>query len=578
MELLSGNEAIARGAWEAGATIGVAYPGTPSTETMENFGKYEDVYAEWCTNEKVAVEVGMGASMAGRRVLSTMKHVGVNVAADPLFTAAYTGIGGGFVILAADDPGMHSSQNEQDSRYYAMAAHIPMLDPADSSEALKFTRDAYELSERFDTPVMIRSNVRVSHTRCLVEVGEKVPFEPKPYKKDASKYVMMPLYAKVRRVVLEQRVADMKAFVEECEYNKVVEGADNEIGVICAGSTYQHVIEALPEANVLKIGVSWPLPEKKIRDFAASVKDVYVIEEGSEYLSNQVKALGVTLSETVRPLKPEGELTPGLISYAFGKDIPSHIESPEDLPPRPPALCPGCPHRPVFRELHRIHAIVTGDIGCYTLGALAPLEGIDSVLDMGASVSMAHGVELALQDKAHNPVVAVIGDSTFAHSGASSLLNTVYNCGTGTVCILDNRTTAMTGRQGNPVNGVTLQGRPSRELDLPAFVRSMGVDDVRVVDPQDLEAVKRELGDATKNDHLTVIIFKSPCVLLERKQREKYWINANCRGCGICTTLGCPAISRDSESRLASIDPSLCCGCSQCSQLCPFDAIVHEGK
>ncbi len=573
MILLSGNEAIAQGAWEAGATIGVAYPGTPSTETMEQFAKKEGVYAEWCTNEKVAVEVGLGASAAGARVLSTMKHVGVNVAADPLFTAAYTGVNGGYVILAADDPGMHSSQNEQDSHYYAAAAHIPMLDPADSAEALIFTKAAFELSERFDVPFMIRSTVRLSHTKAPVECGERLAYTLKPYEKDAAKWVMMPAFAKPRRKVQLKRIESLEAWVEECDYNRVIEGA-GKIGVVCAGACYQHVAEALPEASILKLGVSWPLPKKKIVDFAQSVDELYVIEEGSEYLTNAVKACGVTVCAPANALPADGEVSPRIIREAFGFEVPAFEPVRTDVPARPPALCPGCPHRIVFKELSRLRAIVTGDIGCYTLGALAPLSAMDTCVDMGASVSMAHGMELALAGVDHKPVVAVIGDSTFGHSGLSSLVSTVYNQGTGTVCILDNRTTAMTGHQGNPFNGVTLQNRPSRELDLEAVVRALGVADVRVIDPNDLDAVRSNLKDATTNDELSVLIFRSPCILLEKVHAKPFRVDASCTGCGVCVSIGCPAISRDEDTGIAGIDPIMCVGCGQCSQYCRFDAIV----
>ena len=578
MELLSGNEAIARGAWEAGAHIGVAYPGTPSTETMEVFAQMPGVYAEWATNEKVAVEVGVGASAAGARVLVTMKHVGVNVAADPLFTAAYTGVGGGLVVLAADDPGMHSSQDEQDSRYYAMAAHIPLLEPSDSAEARAFTRDAYDLSERFDVPFFIRSTVRISHAKCPTDVGPRTDVEKKPYAKDESKWVMMPAFARPRRVNLIERDEALRAWADECPYN-VVEKRDARIGIVCAGATYQHVREALPDASVLKLGLSWPLPEKLLHEFAASVDDVYVIEEASAYLSDAVKAAGIVPSAPKRPLPRAGELTPGDIRVAFGAEVPAHIDAPEGIPGRPPALCPGCPHRPVFRELHRMRAIVTGDIGCYTLGALAPLSAMDTSLCMGASVSMSHGFELAMEGTKHRPVVAVIGDSTFAHSGLTSLISTVYNQGAGTVCILDNRTTAMTGRQGNPVNGVTLQNRPSRELDLMKLMEAIGIEDLQLVDPQDVKAVHEALVRATKAaDALSVIVFKSPCVLLERAQREKYAVKSDCRGCKMCVQIGCPSISFDLSSNVASIDPALCVGCSQCAQVCPFSVIVKESE
>ena len=574
MQLMSGNEAIARGAWEAGASVGVAYPGTPSTETLEAFARYDDVYAEWCTNEKVAVEVGVGASAAGARVLATMKHVGVNVAADPLLTAAYTGVNGGFVILAADDPGMYSSQNEQDSHFYGLAAHIPVLDPADSQEALEFTKAAYGLSERFDVPFIIRSTVRVSHTKTPVEPGEKAAYEMPEYEKDPAKWVMMPAFAKPRRKVQLARDEELRAFADSCEFNKVIERG-SAVGVVCAGAVYQHVVEALPDATVLKLGMTWPLPENTIRELAKSVENLYVIEEGSEYLTNQVRSLGVAVSDFDRELPRDGELSPGLISYAFGMDVPEHIDAPDDVPGRPPALCAGCPHRLVFKELSRIKAIVTGDIGCYTLGALPPLAAMDTCVDMGASVSMSHGFEIALAQREHRPVVAVIGDSTFAHSGLSSLITTVYNRGAGTVCILDNRTTAMTGRQGNPFNGVTLQNRPSRELDLMGILQALGIEHVSLVDPHDAKAVRQALKTATKEqaDELSVIVFKAPCVLLHRERKPYYFVNADCRACGVCTGLGCPAISKDPESGFASIDSLQCIGCGQCAQYCGFDAI-----
>lgn len=577
MRLLSGNEAIARGAWEAGATIGVAYPGTPSTETMEAFATYEGVYAEWCTNEKVAVEVGVGASAAGARVLSTMKHVGVNVAADPLLTAAYTGVNGGFVILAADDPGMYSSQNEQDSHYYALAAHIPSLDPSDSSEALQFTREAYELSELFDVPVIIRSTVRVSHTKTPVELGERVDYKIKPYEKDPSKWVMMPAFAKPRRKIQLARDGKLREWVEDCPFNRV-EAKGTAVGVICAGAVYQHVVEALPEASVLKLGVTWPLPARKIADFAASVDALYVVEEGSEYLTGQVRALGVDVADFPVTLPKDGELSPGLVKRAFGIDDPEHNEPPSDIPSRPPALCAGCPHRLVFKELSRIKAIVTGDIGCYTLGTLPPLFAMDTCIDMGASVSISHGFELALAGTEHRPVVAVIGDSTFGHSGLSSLITTVYNRGAGTVCILDNRTTAMTGRQGNPFNGVTLQNRSSRELDLVGVIKALGIENVSVVDPHDMKAVRGAIKVATKEqaDELSVIVFKAPCVLLHRQRKPYYFVNADCRACGTCATLGCPAISKDAETGIAAIDSVQCIGCGQCAQYCAFDAIEQS--
>ena len=574
MELLSGNEAIARGAWEAGASIGVAYPGTPSTETMETFAKFDNVYAEWCTNEKVAVEVGLGASAAGCRVLATMKHVGVNVASDPLFTAAYTGVGGGFVLLAADDPGMYSSQDEQDSHWYGQAAHIPVFDPADSKEALEFTRDAYEVSERFDVPVMIRSTVRISHTKCPVETGERNEVARKEFVKDPSKWVMMPAFAKPRRKMQLKRIEDLEEWVETCPYN-VVEMKGSDIGVVCAGAAYQHVVDALPNVSVFKLGVTWPLPKRRLSEFADAVEKLYVVEEGSEYLTLQVAAAGVEVCEFPNGLHRDGEISPAEIRAALGFETSSYEPVPNDVPNRPPSLCPGCPHRLVFRELARIKAIVTGDIGCYTLGTLPPLSAMHTCLDMGASISMSHGFELALAGTEHDPVVAVIGDSTFGHSGLSSLVSTVYNQGVGTVCILDNRTTAMTGRQGNPFNGETLQGRESRELDLIGLVKALGIEDVQQVDPHDMKAVRAALKHATKEnaDKLSVIVFKAPCVLLHRTRKAPFFINADCKACGICATLGCSAISKDPETGIASIDASMCIGCGQCSQYCPHSAI-----
>lgn len=575
--LLSGNEAVAAGARDAGATVGVGYPGTPSTETLESFAAYGDVYAEWCTNEKVALEVALGASCGGARSLVTMKHVGVNVAADPLFTAAYTGVGGGLVVLAADDPGMHSSQNEQDSHYYGSAAHIPVMDPADSQEAYDFTRAAYGLSEEFDVPVIVRSTVRVSHTKTPVVRAGAEKAERAPYEKHQEKWVMMPLFAKTRRLDQLDRTERLREWADACPFNRV-EMRETSVGVVCSGAVYHYVREALPEASVLKLGVTHPLPARTLADFASAVDALYVLEEASTYLADAVRSLGIDVSGTPHPLKPDGELSPEAVRAAFGIPQPAHALPPDNIPPRPPALCPGCPHRIVFKELSRLKAIVTGDIGCYTLGALPPLAAMDSCVDMGASVSMAHGIELALAGEEHRPVVGIIGDSTFGHSGLSSLISTVYNNGTGTVCILDNRTTAMTGRQGNPFNGVNLQDRPACELDLEAVVRAIGVKDVRVVDPNDLPSVRTALKEATSDtDTLSVLIFKRPCVLLVR-ERETPYLVANCTGCGVCVSLGCPAIGKEEETGLAYIDADLCIGCGQCAQYCRFDAITREGR
>ena len=583
-QLLSGNEAIAQGAWEAGVAVGVAYPGTPSTETLENFVTKPDVYAEWAPNEKVALEVGLGAAMGGVRSLVTMKHVGVNVAADPFMSAANTGVNAGLVLLAADDPSCYSSQNEQDSRYYAAFGRVPCLDPSDSQEAYEMAQAAFEVSERFDTLVMLRETMRIAHTKTLVEIaGERTVPEPRPYESHPEKYVMMPANAVRRTLTSNEREDALVAWAEETPLNRV-ELRDRKVGVICAGALYVHVREALPEASVLKLGVAWPLPPEKVRAFAQAVDQVFVVEEACTYLRTQVRALGVRLADFPgAPLPRSGEVTPAHIKVAFGLEAPAHLSPAEGLPPRPPAFCAGCPHRLVFVELRRLKAIVTGDIGCYTLGAVAPYRAVDSVIDMGASLSMAHGMELAgAAGCTGRPVVGVIGDSTFAHSGITSLLGTVYNGGTGTLCILDNRTTAMTGTQGNPVNGVTLAEQAARvnpldvpagkQLDLVALCQAIGVDEVEVVDAQDAAAIRTALKQAiSHDDKLSVIIFKAPCRLVDRTRKPMPAIR-DCRRCGRCVQIGCPALGRD-ETGHAVIDPSQCIGCGQCAQSCPFGCI-----
>ena len=579
--LLSGNEAVARGAWEAGALVGVGYPGTPSTETMEAFAKYSEVYAEWAPNEKVAMEVAAGASMGGARCLVTMKHVGVNVAADPLYSVAYTGVNGGLVILAADDPGIFSSQNEQDTRFHALGARVPLLEPSNPAEAYEFAKLAYQISEDFDIPVIVRSTVRLSHVKAIVEVGEREERELRVYEKDPSKWVMMPVFAKQRRKVGDERVRKLAEYGAASEALTRAEYRDANVGIICSGVAYEHVREACPEASTLKLGMTYPVPAEAIRDFASKVERVYVIEEASTYLSTQVAALGIALSQTPVPMPPDDEISPAIIRHAFGASYEPFESFKGSLPPRPPMLCAGCPHRLVFAELKRMGAIVTGDIGCYTLGTLAPLSAVDSCVDMGASLSMAHGMELArafgkgsegeLMGK-KRPVVGVIGDSTFAHSGITSLLGTIYNQGSGIACILDNRTTAMTGQQGNPVNGVTLQHRPSKELDLVKLCEALGAEDVQRVDAQDLAAVRAALKHANEFDGLSVIVFCSPCQLLIRQRKPAAKVSEECRACRMCVNIGCPAIGTDKEGR-AVVDATQCIGCGQCVQVCPFDCI-----
>lgn len=574
--LLSGNEAVAQGAWEAGAEVGVGYPGTPSTETMQRFSQLPDVYAEWAPNEKVALEVAAGVSFAGKRVLVTTKHVGLNVAADPLFTLSYTGVRGGLVILVADDPGMHSSQNEQDSHNYAAFARVPMLDPCDSQEAKDFATAAFELSERFDTPVLVRSTVRVSHAKSPVQTGPRtVAAQPGPYETKPAKWVMMPAMARARRKIVDERTAALTEFAATTPLNRL-EMRDSTVGVVCAGVVYEYVREALPEASTLKLGLTFPLSSKLIADFAAQVDTLHVIEEADAYLGRSIRAMGIDVAPLDLPA--DGELSPGLIRLAMGHEPPETREADEALPPRPPLMCPGCPHRPVFDAFRKMRAVVTGDIGCYTLGALRPLAAMDSCVCMGASVGMAHGAVLA-GGFGDRPIIGVIGDSTFAHSGLSGLINTVYNGGTGTIAILDNRITAMTGHQGNPVNGITLQGREGHELDLPGLCKAIGVKRVRVVDPHDLAAVSAALAEETAiTDELSVIIFQAPCALLVRDKGDPYAVDEEaCTKCGLCVKLGCPAIGRDELTRVAYIDTSICVGCGQCVQVCKYDAIVHTG-
>lgn len=588
-QLLSGNEAIAQGAWEAGVKVGVGYPGTPSTETLENLSKHNDVYCEWAPNEKVALEVAVGSAMGGARSLVTMKHVGVNVAADPLMSVCNTGVNAGLVILAADDPSMFSSQNEQDSRNYAAFARVPMLEPADSAEAHAFVQLAFQLSEDFDTPVMIRETMRIAHTKSMVEAAEsRAQRTLRDFEPDPAKYVMMPGFARARRLVVNERSKKLVAFAEQTDLN-VIEMRDSSIGVIASGAAYQHVREALPQASTFKIGLSWPLPPQKLAKFAQSVDKLFIVEEACDYFAEHIHALGIpTDAFPGQPLPEEGELSAALIARAFGLPQANAKAQALDLPPRPPSLCAGCPHRLVFATLRDMKAIVTGDIGCYTLGATPPLGAVHSTVDMGASLSMAHGMELAqVPARLKRPVVGVIGDSTFAHSGITSLLGTVYNGGVGTLCILDNRTTAMTGCQGNPCNGITLgeqvrganplDGARKNQLDIEQLCRAIGIDDVASVDAQDLSAVKAALKAATSaQDTLSVIVFHSPCRLVDRS-RDTVPTITDCKACGRCIQLGCPAIGKD-ELGHAFINPDQCVGCDQCIQSCPFNCIAKEGN
>ncbi len=572
-EFLSGNEAVARGAWEAGAVVGTGYPGTPSTQTLERFAEMEGVYAEWAPNEKVALEVAAGASLAGARALVTMKHVGVNVAADPLFTLAYTGVGGGLVLLVADDPGMHSSQNEQDTRNYGPFANIPVLEPSDSQEALDFTKIAFDLSERCDLPVIVRSTTRVAHSKGLVSAGERQARDAGAYESDPAKWLMIPAAARARRVDLDKRLEEATAWAEGWDGVRV-EMRDPSLGVVTSGISYQYVREALPEASVLKLGAVFPLPERAICEFASSVERLVVVEEADPYLERGLRAMRLKVDKSTLP--PHGELSPGKVAAAFGSSTLEGRKAAEGLPPRPPVMCPGCPHRGVFHVLRKLRAVVTGDIGCYTMGSLPPLSAMDTCVCMGAGVGMAHGMTLVGQE-GRGPVVGVIGDSTFAHSGMTALLDIAYNRGSAMTLILDNRVTAMTGHQENPCSGRTLQGRPAPELDLEALCGAMGISEVAVVDPNDLEATEVAIRAAIGTSSPSVVVAKAPCALLIKENEQPFAVDEEaCTACGVCIKLGCPAIGT-LPSGEASVDVALCAGCKLCVQVCHYDAIVLTG-
>ena len=585
-EILSGNEAIARGAYEAGCLVASAYPGTPSTEILENVATYQEVNSSWAPNEKVALEVAIGASFGGARALACMKHVGVNVAADPLFTASYTGVKGGLVLVAADDPEMHSSQDEQDSRNYARFAKVPMLEPADSQECLAFTRLAFDLSEQFDTPVMLRSCTRISHGKSVVELGERRTDLPAPkLVKDAPKLVMLPGNARVRHPLVEERSIKLSEYGDTAAVNRM-EIRSSEIGVICAGVTYQYVREALPDASLLKLGMVWPLPTNLIKEFSTKVRQLFVVEELDPFIEDQVKAMGIACQgKGITSLC--GELSPGRIRDAFAKAgiipaVAAEAAAVEPVPPRPPNMCPGCPHRGLFYELNRANAYVTGDIGCYTLGFMPPLNAMDTCVCMGASISMGSGIVRALAPEEQKRVVAVIGDSTFLHTGVNSLMEMAWNKSPATVVILDNRITAMTGRQENPASGYTLSGEQAEEVNIPGLCKALGIKHVRTVDPYDLDATRQAIREEMERPEPSVIITNRPCVLIKGAGRfEKGTIlevdQGKCTGCKACLRIGCPAIewkpNPDGNKGKAFIDPQLCTGCTVCQQLCKFNAI-----
>jgi len=582
-EILSGNEAIARGAFEAGVKVACAYPGTPSTEILENTVRYKEIDSSWATNEKVALEVGIGASFVGARSLVTMKHVGVNVAADPLFTLSYTGVNGGLVLVVADDPELHSSQDEQDSRNYAKFAKVPMLEPCDSQECLEFTKLAFELSERYDTPVMLRTTTRISHSKSVVELGERVTAVPEiKLAKNPAKFVMLPGNARGRHYVVEDRITTLSKDGCSMPINRM-ELRGTKIGVITAGISYQHVREVLPEASVLKLGMVHPLPFDLIREFASKVDKLYVVEELDPFIEEQVKAIGigVTGKEIISLC---GELTPGRVAKAFGlpQNAPSAVET---LPGRPPNMCPGCPHRGVFYSLKQLQAYVSGDIGCYTLGFMPPLSAMDTCVCMGASIGMANGAVKVLAPEERKKVVAVIGDSTFLHTGINGLMDMVYNKGAATVIILDNRITAMTGRQENPGSGHTLMNDPADAIDFPLLCKAIGVKHIRTINPLDLDECQRVISEEMERPETSVIITDKPCVLIKREGvftpgAPLAVVDESCVGCRACLKIGCPAIEwvpGSGKKGKAHIDPLLCNGCDVCSQLCKFSAI-QEAK
>jgi indolepyruvate ferredoxin oxidoreductase, alpha subunit len=570
-----GNQAFARGLYEAGCAFVSSYPGTPSTEVTEEAAKYEEIYCEWAPNEKVAMEAAFGASLAGKRSFCGMKHVGLNVAADPLFTCSYTGVNAGMVICVADDAGMHSSQNEQDSRHYAAAAKIPMLEPSDSAEACEFVKKAYGLSEEYDTPVIVKMCTRVAHSQSIVETGKREEGKQHPYEKNIAKYVMMPGNAIRRHPVVEERTRRLAEYANTCGFNRVEMG-DTKLGIITSSTSYQYVKEVFgDEACILKLGMIYPLPEQLILDFAAKVDKLAIVEELDPVIEDHCKKLGLTVTgKEALPL--EGEYSQNLVAEKLGKETPAYKSLEENLPGRPPVMCAGCPHRGLFYILSKNKCTVLGDIGCYTLGAVAPLSAMEMTLCMGASISSIHGFNKALGAESEGKTVAVIGDSTFMHSGMTGLANIAYNQSNSTVIILDNSITGMTGHQQNPTTGYNIKGDPAGKIDLESLCRAMGFERVAVIDPYNLEECDRVIKEELAADEPSVIISRRPCALL-KYVKHKPPIRAledKCAGCKSCMRLGCPAISMKNQKVV--IDNTLCVGCGVCEQLCKFDALQPE--
>ena len=576
--IMLGNEAIARGAYEAGVKVSSAYPGTPSTEISEYLVQYrDDVYEEWAPNEKVATEVAVGASLAGVRSMACMKHVGLNVAADPLYSVSYMGVNGGLVIVVADDPGLYSSQNEQDTRMVARAAQIPVIEPSDSAEAKDYFKIAFELSEKFDRPFIFRTTTRLAHSQGLVELQDRVVPEDKVYEKNILKNVMMPGNAKIRHIEIEKRNLELAEAADTLPINRV-EMNDTKIGVITSGIPYQYVKEAMPEASVLKLGMVNPLPRKLIEDFASKVDTLYIVEELDPVIEEQVKSWGINaIGKEI--LTVQGEYSANMLRKAILKqDL--DIKEPAAAPGRPPILCPGCPHRSVFYTLNKLKMHAAGDIGCYTLGAVAPLSVIDTTMCMGSSISTLHGMEKAKGKDYIKNWVAVIGDSTFMHTGVNSLMNMVYNKATGTVIILDNSTTGMTGHQDHAATGKTLQGDPTYAISIPGICKAMGIKNVYEINAFDLPLLEKTIKEEVAKDEISVIITKTPCVLLDKRKKPLYVAHEDkCKKCGMCMKPGCPAMTKNADGTI-HIDDTMCTGCGLCKDLCKFDAIelVREGE
>lgn len=575
-KLMLGNAAAARGLYEAGCRFVSSYPGTPSTEITECAAEYNEIYAEWAPNEKVALEGALGSAISGVRAFCAMKHVGLNVAADPLFVTAYTGINAGLVIGVADDPGMHSSQNEQDSRHYAIAAKLPCLEPSDSSECLEFTKAAFDMAEKFDTPVIMRFSTRVSHSQSIVALSDRTEHETKPYEKNPAKYVMAPANAIKRHVVVEKRLSDMAAWADSCPFNKT-EYHDTKLGIICAGSTYVYSKEVFGDnASYLKIGLVNPLPDNLIRDFCSKVERVIVVEELDPIIETHVKAMGIKCDgKNLLPVL--SEFSQEIIAKCVNGTEPKSVSLDEDIPVRPPVMCPGCPHRGLFFVLKKLGVTVSGDIGCYTLGSAPPLCAVDSTLCMGASISGLHGMNKCggIDPKKS---VAVIGDSTFAHSGVTGLMNMVYNKAVSTVIISDNSITGMTGHQQNPTTGKTLKGETTYQIKIEKICEAFGIKDVKIIDPNEIKLLEAGIKDSLGRDEVSVIIARRPCVLLKEVKKDKYFtVNSDkCRKCGACMKIGCPAISMTENG--AVIDETLCTGCELCEKMCAFGCMEVKSR